>query len=1156
MPHLSPTSKRGSALLIVLGLLSFLMISAVAFSISMRQERSAAAAYRRNLLARELLATAFSDARATVEFALKEQQSAATAFDRDDFTTHTVEAMAPFRYPGQDLYGRLIASRNVRSDDTYGLAENASIEDEPIAWLLDDTVMRHIPPAFAYRVYETLENQRPVNGGTKGYSNKYNIDWSAGWKPITTMIVETEAEVSGSRQRIDYAITGRMAWAVVNLSDTLDINGTLSASTNRGVGLTGSEFAFGNHPQSTANIPESDRYTLLEPKDDPAGSAVDLPPFFSNSDLYWYTARKNDSAFTLDDGEVFPYSWENALAEEGLGFFAPFSVYSFWPNHTRKTEDSATSASGSSDGVVVTADEVKAESIADDASDIDGKLSSLYQRATNTDDATAQSFIRLLHDYLDENLAPDPLTSGGTADLFVNAQPTVENVAMVSEVGYDAGLGDTFTEALEKSIKEELATFAPSGAPSEGWAPDELKEELTALWEKGKELSIEIPASELELTIRTEFPGYEEAADASYDVTTEGFVGVVGAGYKGTTPSAGGELTFTTEAEAKALGGSGSGLTADSGGRFSSGQVTLKGESLTLKLERKGIPVTFGEQAAGLTGIPLEQPSPVTLTFLVDYCFRVAMEGADGVVDVSPVDSDTTAKITHSDYPTTLDDRWDASTMGILDAQLFRLTFPVSVTFALDWEVEEVPDPDGNSTGKYTFKNLLVNDAHPVEAKVDLENPLQMAANKSVTLATSDQAIPSWKTFSPRKGTWFTVDPRYNWLSPMMGVKDDGGAYFGSLAIVKNLSSPHWLFCQDEPGTSGEASSNVASAYANAHAELVPFCWGLNPEDIRYNTNDSGQLLLAAELGSLPVPMKANEWNGGNATQVESYLRGSITDYHEKVARVSFFRTLPAMDFEDGAVTEADYARYVDACKMIRSFGGDTFPEEHRALINVFAGQDDYVYAQRMRQLALLGIPPTIKQAGKITYERLNAAVQAGRLPETALDALEDFADVELPDGYAPPKYDTFVSEYLFPLPDDSGGKGENASDWSQSQTLYGSTSGVPKRPETLENFLNQPAGAGGEGTLMDRLTAYNDSTSGQKLGQNDITTLLAMAKQCFGDRQQLFLYILRADAIAYNSGRDLSQHKPLSSARAVALVWRDAYNELPDRVIYYQMLP
>ena len=76
MKPFSSSDNRGSALLIVLGLLSFLMISAVAFSISMRTERTAAASYRRGLLARELLDNAFVDARMAVETTLRSQLEA------------------------------------------------------------------------------------------------------------------------------------------------------------------------------------------------------------------------------------------------------------------------------------------------------------------------------------------------------------------------------------------------------------------------------------------------------------------------------------------------------------------------------------------------------------------------------------------------------------------------------------------------------------------------------------------------------------------------------------------------------------------------------------------------------------------------------------------------------------------------------------------------------------------------------------------------------------------------------------------------------------------------------------------------------------------------------------------------------------------------
>ena len=249
-------SNRGSALLIVLGLLAFLMISAVAFSISMRTEHSAAAAYRRNLLARELLSTAFADARATLDYALEGQRDDA-GFNRDSASTRTVEALAPFKYPGEDRYGRLITSRNSDAFDA------TSVGDDPIAYLLDGKVLAHVPPYVAYPVYMALEQQQPaVNEGADhlGDGNRYYIDWSAGWKPIKTKIPKLTVDVATAGNTIQEAVVGRMAWAVVNLSDSLDINAIGSASTCRGLGLTASEFAFGI--TDTAKVKEA--YALLK----------------------------------------------------------------------------------------------------------------------------------------------------------------------------------------------------------------------------------------------------------------------------------------------------------------------------------------------------------------------------------------------------------------------------------------------------------------------------------------------------------------------------------------------------------------------------------------------------------------------------------------------------------------------------------------------------------------------------------------------------------------------------------------------------------------------------------------------------------------------------------------------------------------------------
>ena len=121
------------------------MISAVAFSISMRTERTAAAAYRRGLMARELLDNAFVDARATVEHALRDQQE---TFNVRDASTRTVKNLAPFRYPNSDTqYGRVMVSFD-------------PAESDAIAYLLDDAVMAHVPPYMRMRSILTLKRVR------------------------------------------------------------------------------------------------------------------------------------------------------------------------------------------------------------------------------------------------------------------------------------------------------------------------------------------------------------------------------------------------------------------------------------------------------------------------------------------------------------------------------------------------------------------------------------------------------------------------------------------------------------------------------------------------------------------------------------------------------------------------------------------------------------------------------------------------------------------------------------------------------------------------------------------------------------------------------------------------------------------------------------
>lgn len=1141
MKTLFHSSKRGSALLIVLGLLSFLMISAVAFSISMRTERTAAAAYRRGLMARELLDNAFVDARATLEHALRDQQE---NFDVNNPATYTLENLAPFRYPDNDnQYGRVLVSYD-------------PVESGEIAYLLDDTVMRHVPPYIAYSIYTYLEKGKSVVEGD-GYSSgnamySYKLDTSAGWKPVTVDIPDLEQGDRIDGEDTSKATVGRMAWAVVNLSDSLDLNAVGSASVYRGIGLTGNEFAFGTVP-GAQNAP-SEIYDLIETADSPDGSEVqDMPTFCSNADIARYAATVSGaSPLVVDNGNEFPYAWQDAVEKEGEGFFSPFSCYGFWPNALRKGENAAdkrtnTSASSGTNGTTITCDQVKQQSIRDTGAMLASEIQEQAGGATYLgDDVAGQNFVRMLLDYIDDDAVPAHFDTGATEHLFANAQPTVENVPMLSEVGYDAAnwTGEEVKNDFKEMVEEAIRNI-DLGAFTQVTKLEDIAQNL-----KGTELEFVLPKVDLLLALRTYFPGYAETTE-SYDIVPVGFVGAIGAG----KVEGGSVIEAKTPCGTATLKVDGAALTADNGSDVFSGtgaqpSVTCTpGEEIKVTFKGDQIPVTY--QTPTEIQYPSVQPpakQDVAFSFLVDYLFRVDTMAGSEVVDRCPTDKGLGQEMEKEQYPKTEAERLTENKMARLDAQYFRVTCPVTMKFALQWKLAVDVNPQDNSDIEIKYEKVEIVD-NQITVEVPFAGDFELG---NVTLKSSgDAASPSYQTISPEKGTWFTVDPRYNWLSPMLGLTSaSAGGYGTQQAIRKNLSSPHWLFVEDEQITSGSDASDVQKDYAAANEEYVPFSWGLEVKDLRYGHNDSGQLLLPGEVGFLPVPLSTATWHPNE----RAYNRNSLDDYYAKVAKASFFRTVPMVDLKDGALSEQKYQDYANLCKFFGGFAGKAFPEEHRGLVNVFAAQDNYYLAQQLRQFAMLGIPASIKQAAKVTFARLEAAQQVQRTSEEMVNELrETIGKVATEGELAPPKYDEFVTDYLFPLPKTGGKRGRR--NWNADQDLFeNGPSGLPQRPQTLD-FIVQDSNDGA--SFADRLQAYNESKgAGEKLGQNDMTTLLSMAKECFGDRQQLFLYILRADAIAYNSGRDLAKFRPLSTARAVALVWRDAYGELPDRIIYYQVLP
>ncbi len=1114
--------KRGSALLIVLGLLSFLLISAVAFSISMRTESAAASAYRRSIMARELLTSAFADARATLLVELQNQRER-NNFDRNDPKTYTPYALFPFYdgdCNGNGDYFRVMSSTCTANGD---------------AGVLDDAVMRHIPPYVVPQVFEC-----------------YEMGAGVGWQPLTMAIPENEDALEladGTTVRSEYIdetkkiTVGRFAWSAINLSDALDINAIGSNSAYRGLGLTGSEFAFGTMEENPT-APADERANFFEKQENPS-APFELPIFCSNADLSQYAARNKTAAtLSFDNGTISPFSWEEALAREGDGWYSPFSVYSFWP-HPERTSESGTRRSlnttntGSSSLPSVNCSEVTETSIGSIDANLAMTVEQLAESAMGqSGGGVGTSFARLLLDYIDANSILDSYDTGvAEADLYNNAIPTVENVPMVSEVGFTFKGWESTGEFLEE-MKKSLEDAFPAGDE----AIQNTYDDLTKIPDKleGHEIELKLPAKCIQqLAVRAYFPGYEENTDGSYTVEIDptSFAAVFGAGEN----KDGSTFEFKEQAKASTVKISGD-LSVGNDLFTESSDIELEAKLGTVKIDGANLKITREDPDTG-DPAPVEE---IKLSFLVDFLFRVQVSAGGDIVDLCPTDrGDANAKFRSGDYPETLSGRTNAGQMAKMDAQFFRITRPVTVTFALQWHVEKT-QADNNGQVQYTATAEL----HPdFDIKVVCDTTASAKLHNS-EFQPAPQNVTGLLTLTPEYGAWYTIDPRYNWISPILGVSGTFDEYFtGAPAMYTNLSSPHWVFQPEGEITSGSTEpSEFQKAYEAKHTDIVPFSWGLTIEDIRYGYNDAGQILLPAEVGFLPVPCTPATW-----TPNLNYKTMSVSSYHNSVAKMSFFRTLPVADLEDGAM---DYDTYVPLASMFQSFGGAFFPEEHRGIVHAFAGMDDYYLAQQMRQFAMLGIPPSIKQAAYVTRERLKIAAQSKRIKQevvtNGLQALNNLPKPEL----KKPKYDEFITDYLFPLPDQRPDYKQNEDGWDTEQELYKGVRGTPTRPKT-KNLIVEDDGDPNN-SFAKRLEAYNETKSNpnEKLGQNDMTTLLAMANECFGDRQQLFLIVLRADAIRFNSSQRLSAHTALSTARAVVLLWCDAYGELPDRVIYYQYLP
>jgi hypothetical protein len=182
---MNTSSKRGSALLIVLGFLSFMIVSAVAFSVYMRMERVPSSALRRSVVVRQLVKGALAQAISRID----------TAMGNDPFPGVVLPGRSMQNSQG-DFYNTWVGRVFMPPTTSPGAsAEGRSDEEHRLMADTKDTVSVLNLEALGYLPPPLINDVR--------FNSRRS--WAAAWEQLN----------------FD---AGRYAFCAVNVSDYFDIN--------------------------------------------------------------------------------------------------------------------------------------------------------------------------------------------------------------------------------------------------------------------------------------------------------------------------------------------------------------------------------------------------------------------------------------------------------------------------------------------------------------------------------------------------------------------------------------------------------------------------------------------------------------------------------------------------------------------------------------------------------------------------------------------------------------------------------------------------------------------------------------------------------------------------------------------------------------------
>ncbi len=178
--------KSGSALLIVLGFLSFMVVSAVAFAIYMRAERQPSSALRRTVATRHLVQAAMAEAIARVDDAVRGDPFPGLCPTNSDTTAAGEKTYKVNDYVADFWEGRVFMPPDPQGGTTSRETRFAPVTETVSVLTLEG--LGYLPPAFVNDVRFLSRSS-----------------WAAQWQPLP----------------FD---AGRFAYCAVNVSDCFDIN--------------------------------------------------------------------------------------------------------------------------------------------------------------------------------------------------------------------------------------------------------------------------------------------------------------------------------------------------------------------------------------------------------------------------------------------------------------------------------------------------------------------------------------------------------------------------------------------------------------------------------------------------------------------------------------------------------------------------------------------------------------------------------------------------------------------------------------------------------------------------------------------------------------------------------------------------------------------